>query len=72
MLEVTRGGLYEWLAKPESDRDIEDRRLLGLIGNFYTGGDVPFRFSRAGQCPLSEFLAPTASQVAFRSSYRGY
>lgn len=35
MLEVTRGGFYQWLEKPESDRAIEDRRLLGLIRDSY-------------------------------------
>ncbi|ULU23383.1 IS3 family transposase [Dyella terrae] len=35
MLEVTRGGFYQWLDKPESDRAIEDRRLLGLIRDSY-------------------------------------
>ncbi|MBD8881875.1 IS3 family transposase [Rhodanobacter sp. 7MK24] len=38
MLEVTRGGFYQWLDKPESDRDIEDRRLLGLIRDSYDAG----------------------------------
>lgn len=35
MLEVTRGGFYQWLEKPESDRAMEDRRLLGLIRDSY-------------------------------------
>lgn len=35
MLQVTRGGFYQWLEKPESDRAMEDRRLLGLIRDSY-------------------------------------
>jgi len=30
-----RGGFYQWLHKPISDRDIEDQRLLGLIRDSY-------------------------------------
>lgn len=35
MLEVTRGGFYQWLDKPESDRAIEDKRLLRMIRDSY-------------------------------------
>jgi putative transposase len=35
MLDVTRGGFYQWLDKPQSDRELEDRRLLGLIRDSY-------------------------------------
>lgn len=35
VLEVARGGFYQWLYKPQSDRDIEDQRLLGLIKESY-------------------------------------
>ena len=31
LLGVARGGYYDWLKKPESDRAIEDKRLLRLI-----------------------------------------
>ena len=31
LLGVVRGGYYSWLEKPESDRAIEDKRLLRLI-----------------------------------------
>lgn len=31
VLEVNRGGFYQWLHKPQSDREIEDQRLLRLI-----------------------------------------
>ncbi|ALN83102.1 HTH-like domain protein [Lysobacter antibioticus] len=36
LLRVTRGGFYQWLRKPRSDRTIEDDRLLGLIRDSYT------------------------------------
>ena len=32
---MTRGGFYQWLDKPQSDREIEGRRLLGLIRDSY-------------------------------------
>ena len=35
VLGVSRGGFYQWLAKPMSDRAIDDRRLLGLIRDSY-------------------------------------
>jgi hypothetical protein len=31
LLGVARSGYYDWLKKPESDRAIEDKRLLRLI-----------------------------------------
>lgn len=31
MLSVHRSGYYAWLKEPESDRDRDDQRLLGLI-----------------------------------------
>ena len=37
VLRVTRGGFYQWLHKPESDRAIEDQRLLALIKDSYHG-----------------------------------
>jgi putative transposase len=36
LMRVTRGGFYQWLRKPQSDRTIEDDRLLGLIRDSYT------------------------------------
>jgi putative transposase len=36
LLGVSRSGFYEWLRKPLSNREIEDRRLLGLIRASYT------------------------------------
>ncbi|MBT2748698.1 transposase [Lysobacter sp. ISL-42] len=36
LLRVARGGFYQWLRKPRSDRTIEDDRLLGLIRDSYT------------------------------------
>ena len=33
--EVARGGFYQWLHKPVSDRTIEDQRLLGKIRGSY-------------------------------------
>ena len=35
VLKVTRGGFYQWLYKPLSERAIEDQRLLGLIKESY-------------------------------------
>jgi len=35
VLEVTRGGFYQWLNKPMSERAIEDQRLLSLIRDSY-------------------------------------
>ena len=35
VLQVTRGGFYQWLHKPMSDRAIEDQRLLRLIRHSY-------------------------------------
>ncbi|RZZ87198.1 IS3 family transposase [Pseudoxanthomonas winnipegensis] len=35
VLRVTRGGFYQWLHKPLSDRAIEDQRLLGVIRDSY-------------------------------------
>jgi putative transposase len=35
VLRVTRGGFYQWLHKPISDRAIEDQRLLGKIRESY-------------------------------------
>ena len=35
VLQVTRSGFYAWLAKPKSDRTIEDERLLELIKSSY-------------------------------------
>jgi putative transposase len=37
VLGVSRSGFYQWLAKPLSDRAIEDQRLLSLIRASYTG-----------------------------------
>lgn len=34
MLKVVCGGFSQWLDKPEPDREIEGRRLLGLIRAF--------------------------------------
>jgi putative transposase len=35
VLRVSRGGFYQWLHTPLSDRAIEDQRLLGVIGDSY-------------------------------------
>lgn len=35
VLDVHRSGFYAWLNKPESDRAIEDKRLLGQIKQFW-------------------------------------
>jgi putative transposase len=35
VLRVARGGFYQWLHKPLSDRAIEDQRLLGVIRDSY-------------------------------------
>ena len=35
VLRVTRGGFYQWLHKPVSDRVIEDQHLLGKIRESY-------------------------------------
>jgi putative transposase len=35
VLRVTRGGFYQWLHKPLSDRALEDQRLLPLIRDSY-------------------------------------
>ena len=35
VLRVARGGFYQWLHKPVSDRTIEDQRLLGKIRESY-------------------------------------
>lgn len=41
VLRVSRGGFYQWLDKPLSNRAIEDERLLGQIGDSYvTSGGV--------------------------------
>ena len=39
VLRVTRGGFYQWLHKPLSDRAIEDQRLLGVIRDSYVASD---------------------------------
>jgi putative transposase len=36
VLRVARAGFYQWLHRPQSDRAIEDQRLLGLIRDSYT------------------------------------
>jgi putative transposase len=36
VLRVARAGFYQWLHQPQSDRAIEDQRLLGLIRDSYT------------------------------------
>ena len=35
VLEVTRQGFYQWLARPESAHDIRDRELTKLISDEY-------------------------------------
>lgn len=35
VLRVSRGGFYQWVHHPMSDRDIEDQRLLGAIRDSY-------------------------------------
>jgi putative transposase len=39
VLRVTRGGFYQWLHKPLSDRALEDQRLLSLIRDSYSASD---------------------------------
>lgn len=34
-LSIKRGGFYQWIHKPLSNRAIEDHRLLGLIKDTY-------------------------------------
>ena len=34
-MKLNRSGFYAWLNKPQSDRTIEDNRLLKLIKEFY-------------------------------------
>lgn len=45
VLRVSRGGFYQWLDKPLSDRAIEDERLLGQIRDSYvaSGGVYGYR-----------------------------
>ena len=35
VLKVARAGFYAWLHQPDSNRAIEDERLLGLIRDSY-------------------------------------
>lgn len=35
VLKVQRSGFYAWLTQPQSDRSIEDARLLARIEDFY-------------------------------------
>lgn len=35
VLKVARAGFYQWLHKPVSDRDIENKRLVGVIRDSY-------------------------------------
>lgn len=37
VLRVSRGGFYQWVHNPLSERDIEDQRLLGVIRDSYIG-----------------------------------
>ena len=47
MLEVARGGFYQWLDKPESDRAVEDKRLLRMIRDSYDASGGVYGARRA-------------------------
>lgn len=46
VLRASRSGFYAWLHQPLSDRAIEDRRLLGLIRDSYTGSSGVYGYPR--------------------------
>jgi putative transposase len=46
VLHASRSGFYAWLHQPLSDRAIEDRRLLGLIRDSYTGSSGVYGYPR--------------------------
>ncbi|MDF4005360.1 IS3 family transposase, partial [Luteibacter sp. PPL552] len=53
VLRVTRGGYYQWVHKPMSDRDIEDRRLLEVIKDSYVASEGVYGARRVF-CDLRE------------------
>jgi putative transposase len=46
VLHASRSGFYAWLHQPLSDRAIEDRRLLGMIRDSYTGSSGVYGYPR--------------------------
>jgi transposase InsO family protein len=42
MLEVSRSGFYEWLGRPESNRKVEDRKLVEQIKMFHCGSRATY------------------------------
>ena len=42
MLDVSRGGFYEWLERPESQRTRDDARLLGHIRTSFAASDETY------------------------------
>lgn len=43
---VSRGGFYQWVHKPLSDRALEDQRLLGLIRHSYHASSGVYGYRR--------------------------
>lgn len=44
VLQVHRSGFHAWLHKPQSDREIEDQRLLGLIKQFWVESSFAYGY----------------------------
>ena len=46
LLRVSRGGFYQWVRKPLSDKAQEDRRLLELIRHSYHASSGVYDYRR--------------------------
>ena len=55
LLGVARSGFYAWLRKPESNREIEDKRLLRLIRASFEGSQGVYGAPRVC-CSVNYFI----------------
>lgn len=65
LLGVARSGYYDWLRKPESDRELEDKRLLRLIrASFAKNRDVILHYSAGvGSARLAGYALRARNEV---------